>query len=56
MGSVQEYWLVNLETKTIRQYELIDEELQLQKVLKITDTLRSVVLPNFEMPMESVFE
>jgi Uma2 family endonuclease len=56
MGGVQEYWLVNLETKTIRQYELIEEELLLQRVLKITDTLKSSVLPNFEMPMANVFE
>ena len=56
MGGVREYWLVNIEAKTIRQYELIDEELQLQRVLKITDTLRSSVLPNFEMQMASVFE
>jgi Uma2 family endonuclease len=56
MGGVQEYWLVNLETKTIRQYELIEEELLLQRVLTITDTLKSSVLPNFEMPMINVFE
>ena len=56
MGGVKEYWLVNIEVKTIRQYELIDEELQLQRVLKITDTLRSSVLPNFEIQMASVFE
>jgi Uma2 family endonuclease len=56
MGGVLEYWLVNIETKTIRQYELIEEELLLQRVLKITDTLKSAVLPNFEMPMTNVFE
>jgi Uma2 family endonuclease len=56
MGGVREYWLVNLETKTIRQYELIEEELLLQRVLTITDTLKSSVLPNFEMSMVKVFE
>ncbi len=56
MGGVQEYWLVNIETKTIRQYELIDEELLLQRVLKMTDTVHSFVLPNFELPMTQVFE
>ena len=56
MGGVREYWLVNIEAKSTRQYELIDEELQLQRVLKITDILRSSTLPNFEMQMASVFE
>jgi Uma2 family endonuclease len=56
MGGVQEYWLVNIETKTIRQYELIEEELLLQRVLKMDDTVKSLVLPNFELPMTQVFE
>ena len=56
MGGVREYWLVNLELKTIKQYELIDEELHLQRTLTVSDSLRSVVLPHFEMGVGRVFE
>ena len=56
MGGVREYWLVNLELKTIKQYELIDEELHLQRTLTVSDSLRSVVLPHFEIEVGRVFE
>jgi Uma2 family endonuclease len=55
-SGVQEYWLVNIEEKTIKQYELIDGEYYLKPILEIMDTLRSSVLTNFEIPMTQVFE
>jgi Uma2 family endonuclease len=56
MGSVQEYWIVYPNKKTVRQYELIDEELHHVRTLTITDTLKSLVLTDFEMPVSAIFE
>ena len=55
-GGVLEYWLVTLHNQTIRQYELVEEDLILKRTLTLQDTLRSIVLPNFEIPMRQVFE
>lgn len=56
MGSVKEYWIVYPKTKTVRQYDLIDEELHHVRTLSLTDTLKSSVLLNFEMPVAAIFE
>lgn len=56
MGSVQEYWIVYPDLKTVRQYELIDDELHHVRTLTALDTLKSNVLPNFEMPVSAIFE
>jgi Uma2 family endonuclease len=56
MGGVQEYWLVTLPNQTIRQYELVEDDLILKRTLTIQDILRSIVLPHFEIPVKQVFE
>lgn len=56
MGGVSEYWLVDFNNQTIRQYERFEEDLILQRTLTISDTLRSSVLTHFDMPMTRVFE
>lgn len=56
MGSVKEYWIVYPKTKTVRQYDLIDEELHHVRTLSLADTLKSSVLLNFEMPVAAIFE
>ena len=56
MGKVQEYWIVYPNKKTVRQYELIDDELHHVRTLTINDTLKSLVLTDFEMPVSAIFE
>ena len=56
MGGVSEYWLVDFNNQTIRQYERFEEDLILKRTLTISDTLRSSVLVHFDMPMTRVFE
>ncbi len=56
MGKVQEYWIVYPNKKTVRQYELIDDELHHVRTLTINDTLKSHVLTGFEMPVSAIFE
>jgi Uma2 family endonuclease len=55
-SGVQEYWIVYPNKKTISIYTLMEDELRFQRTLTIADTLKSLVLTGFEMPVASVFE
>jgi Uma2 family endonuclease len=54
-GGVKEYWLVDVEAQTVKQYLLKDDEFLLQKVYTPTDTLRAVVLEGFEITIAAIF-
>ena len=56
ISRVQEYWVIYPNKKTVRQYELIDDELHHVRTLTIADTLKSIVLFGFEMPVAAIFE
>ena len=55
-NGVQEYWIVYPNKKTISIYLLIEDELRFQRTLTTADTLKSLVLVGFEMPVAAVFE
>jgi Uma2 family endonuclease len=52
----QEYWIVYPNQQTVRQYELIDDELHHVRTLTTKDTLNSLVLTDFSMPVSAIFE
>jgi Uma2 family endonuclease len=52
---IREYWLIDPETETIEQYELADEAYVL-RIASRSGTLRSLVLPGFEIPIRAVFD
>jgi Uma2 family endonuclease len=52
---IREYWLVDPETEAIEQYELADEAYVLRLESR-SGTLRSLVLPEFEIPIRAVFD
>lgn len=56
ISRVKEYWVIYPNKKTVRQYELIDDELHHVRTLTTTDTLRSTVLSDFEMSVAAIFE
>jgi Uma2 family endonuclease len=56
IAGVREYWVLNPEKKTLTQYTLIEDELRFQRTLTIADTLKSLVLRDFKMPVAAVFE
>ena len=49
---VREIWLVDTETKEI---EVRSFEMNKKAIYKLTDTLRSEVLPKIEIPVNAVF-
>ena len=53
--TVQEYWYVNLDDQTLKQYENIDNELQLKRTLTINDTVKSIAIEGFEIRLEDMF-
>ncbi len=55
-SGVREYWVVYPIQKTVRQYELIDDELHHVRTLTMKDALKSSVLAHFSMPVSSIFE
>ena len=55
-SGVEEYWIVYPNKKTISIYLLIEDELRFQRTLTLADTLKSLVLSGFEMPIAAVFE
>ena len=55
-SGVQEYWIVYPNKKTISIYTLMEDELRFQRTLTVADTLKSLVLTGFEMPVSAVFE
>ena len=56
ISRVQEYWVIYPNKKTVRQYELIDDELHHVRTLTIADTLKSIVLSGFKMPVAAIFD
>jgi Uma2 family endonuclease len=56
VSGVQEYWIVYPNQQTVRQYELIDDELHHVRTLTTKDTLDSLVLAGFSMPVSAIFE
>jgi Uma2 family endonuclease len=56
VSGVQEYWIVYPNQQTVRQYELIDDELHHVRTLTTKDTLNSLVLTDFSMPVSAIFE
>ena len=55
-SGVREYWIVNLEKKTLTQYENVEGEFFQRRVFQSTDTLTSIILPHFETAMSALFE
>ena len=55
-SGVREYWIVNLNKKTLTQYENVDGEFHSRRVFQQTDTLTSLVIEGFETPMNALFE
>ena len=55
-NGVREYWIVYPNKKTISIYTLIEDELRFQATLTVSDTLKSLVLTGFEIPVAAVFE
>jgi Uma2 family endonuclease len=56
LSGVREYWLVNLDKKTLTQYENVENEFYMRRVFQYADTLTSIILTGFEMPMSELFE
>ncbi len=53
--SVSEYWFINLKKQTLAQYENVEDEFWLRQVLTIKDTLKSIIIDGFEMPIKEIF-
>jgi Uma2 family endonuclease len=53
--AVREYWLVDPETEFVEQYELLGESYAL-RLKSGSGTLRSVVVPDFEVPIRALFD
>ena len=53
---VREYWVVNLQKKTLTQYEKIENEFHIRKIFQQNEKLNSIVLVGFEVEMSSLFE
>ena len=56
VSRVQEYWIVYPIQQTVRQYELIDDELHHVRTLTTNNILKSMVLTGFSMPVSAIFE
>ncbi len=52
---VQEYWIIDAEKQTIEQYFLQNESYELLLKSK-SGEINSVVLPDFKIPIRSVFD
>ena len=51
---VQEYWIIDADKETVEQYFLQNETYEL--LLKAKDgKIESVVLPNFKIPIQAIF-
>ena len=56
MCGVCEYWIVNLDKKTLTQYENVDGEFFMRRIFQKTDTLTSLCVKDFETPLNELFE
>jgi Uma2 family endonuclease len=53
---VHEYWYVNLEEQTVKQYENIDNEMRLTQTYHMGDTITSTVIKGFTLTIEDIFK
>jgi Uma2 family endonuclease len=56
---VQEYWIVDPKKKTVEQYFLPDGlpgQYELQIKAKLTDSIESIALAGFRLPVKAIFE
>ncbi len=53
---VKEYWVVDPVNRSIDRYELIDDGYALVQSASVTDTLRSRLLPELQIPTSSLFD
>jgi Uma2 family endonuclease len=56
LSGVREYWLVNLDKKTLTQYENVENEFYMRRIFQYADTLTSIILTGFETSMSELFE
>jgi Uma2 family endonuclease len=56
LSGVREYWVVNLDKKTLTQYENTNREFHVKRVFKQSDMLTSFVIQGFETAMSGLFE
>ena len=56
LSGVREYWIINLDKKTLAQYENVDGEFFMRHIFQKTDTLTSLIIKDFEMSMNELFE
>jgi Uma2 family endonuclease len=52
---VREYWLASYVAETIRVYRHQDGELRLMQTLAVGDALTSPLLPDFRLPLDTLF-
>ena len=52
---VREYWIANWQRRQVEVYRRIGSELTLVETLLEHDTLRSPLLPGFELPLDELF-
>jgi len=52
---VQEYWIIDPENQTIEQYKLVKKKYQLEFKAK-NGNIKSITIPNFEIPVQAVFD
>jgi Uma2 family endonuclease len=53
---VREYWVINIDKKSITQYEKIENEFHIRTVFQEKDTLVSIVLEGFSTNVQTLFE
>ena len=56
MSNVKEYWIINLKKQILTQYENIEGEFLIHRVFEKKDTLTSLTINGFEMPMNELFD
>jgi len=55
-SGVKEYWLINYQDEVVHQYILKEERFVAYKPLTIGDNLKSIVLPDFSLFIEQLFD
>jgi Uma2 family endonuclease len=53
---VKEYWLVDLESRSVELYELLGDGLQLVATFSGDDEMTSSVLPGFRLKLTDLFK
>ncbi len=56
VSDVREYWIVNLDKKTLTQYENANGEFFQRHIFQEKDTLTSIILNGFETAMSDLFD